>query len=181
MIELVFAPITAWHWLALGGFLIIVEAFAPGFMFAWLGVAAGLVGVLLVVWPGLPLSGQLLAFAVLAVASIFAWRRFQRPPTSDRPHLNRRGAQYVGWHAVLVEPIVNGRGRAKLGDTSWSVAGPDLAAGRIVVITGADGAVLEVAPLADEADDAGAERHERATGPAADEVGRRVHSEVSSV
>jgi membrane protein implicated in regulation of membrane protease activity len=32
---------------------VIVEAFAPGFMFVWLGVAAGLVGLLLVIWPGL--------------------------------------------------------------------------------------------------------------------------------
>ena len=32
-----------WHWWALGGLLVIVEAFAPGYMFLWFGAAAGLV------------------------------------------------------------------------------------------------------------------------------------------
>jgi NfeD-like C-terminal, partner-binding len=48
----------------------------------------------------------------------------------------------------LVEPIVNGRGRIRLGDASWTVTGPDLSAGATVEITGADGVVLQVRPLA---------------------------------
>jgi len=148
--SLIFAPVAYWHWLALGGVLIIVEAFAPGFLFVWLGFAALAVGLALLVWPSLGLSLQLLVFAVLAVASMFAWRYWQgsRVPTSEQPHLNRRGAQYVGRRAVLVDPIVNGRGRAKIGDTSWQVSGPDLPAGRVVEIAGIDGTVLEVKPAA---------------------------------
>ena len=148
--SLAFAPVAYWHWLALGGVLVIIEAFAPGFLFVWLGFAALAVGLALLVWPSLGLSLQLLLFAVLAVASMFAWRYWQgsRISTSDHPHLNRRGAQYVGRRAVLADPIVNGRGRAKLGDTSWQVSGPDLPAGRVVEIVGLDGTILEVAPAA---------------------------------
>ena len=140
-----------WHWWALGGVLAIVEVFAPGFTFLWQGVAAGLVGCLLLVWQGLGLPGQVLAFAILSVASVIAWRRVQKahPILTDEPNLNRRGAQYVGQRGRLVAPIVNGRGRIELADGSWPAAGPDLAAGASVEVTGAEGTLLQVRPVPD--------------------------------
>lgn len=142
-----------WHWWALGGVLVIVEALVPGFVFLWLGVAAGLVGTLLWLWPGIGPDFQILLFAGLSVASVVGWRRWQRahPAATDQPHLNRRGARYVGQRFDLVAPITNGRGRIKLGDSSWTVAGPDLPAGQTVEVTGADGVVLQVRPTNDEA------------------------------
>jgi inner membrane protein len=144
-------PIQFWHWWALGGVLAIVEVFAPGFMFLWVGVAAGLVGCLLLIWPGLQLPGQIFAFALLSVASVLAWRRVQKahPATSDEPNLNRRGAQYVGQRGTLIVPIVNGRGRIRLGDSSWTVTGPDLPAGVYVEVTDTEGTVLRVRPAAE--------------------------------
>jgi inner membrane protein len=137
-----------WHWWALGGALLIVEAFAPGFVFLWLGIAAGVVGTLLWLAPGIGADFQILIFAALSVASVLGWRRWRdaHPPRSDQPHLNRRGAQHVGQRGPLVEPITNGRGRIRLGDSSWTVTGPDLPAGRTVEVTGAEGAVLQVRP-----------------------------------
>jgi inner membrane protein len=141
-----------WHWWALGGLLVIVEAFAPGFMFLWFGVAAGLVGLLLVIWPELGLSFQLLMYAGLLILCAFGWRWLQRvrPVVTDHPELNRRGAQYVGRRFRLVAPIVNGRGRIEVGDSSWAVAGPELPAGQIVEVTAVDGVVLQVRPAVPE-------------------------------
>ena len=143
-----------WYWWAFGGLLVIVEAFAPGFMFVWLGAAAGLVGLLLVIWPGLGLSYQLLIYAGLLILCAFGWRWYQRarPLVTDQPNLNRRGSQYLGRRFRLVAPIVNGRGRIEVGDSSWAVAGPELPAGRIVEVTGVDGAVLQVRAAAPERD-----------------------------
>ena len=143
-------PVEYWHWWALGGALAIVEAFVPGFVFLWLGIAAGLVGCVLWLWPPLGPDFQVLLFAGLSVASVLGWRRWQKthPGPSDQPHLNRRGAQYVGRQAVLLAPITNGRGRIQLGDASWAVTGPDLPAGATVEVIGADGVVLQVRPLA---------------------------------
>lgn len=143
-----------WHWWALGGLLVIVEAFAPGYMFLWFGVAAGLVGLFLVIWPALPLSAQLLMYAGLLILCAFGWRWYQRvrPVVTDQPELNRRGAQYVGRRFGLVTPIVNGRGRIEIGDSSWAVAGPELPVGRIVEVTGVEGAVLQVRPATPERD-----------------------------
>jgi membrane protein implicated in regulation of membrane protease activity len=148
------AALVFWHWWALGGLLVIVEAFAPGFMFLWLGIAAGLVGLVLVVWPGLGFGAQLLTYAGLSISSVIGciWLQRLRPAATDHPNLNRRGSQYVGRRFGLVAPIVNGRGRIKLGDSSWTVAGPDLPAGRIVEVIGVEGAVLEVQPVTPELD-----------------------------
>jgi membrane protein implicated in regulation of membrane protease activity len=147
-----FGPVEYWHWWALGGALAIVEAFLPGFVFLWLGIAAGLVGCFLWLWPPLGPDFQVLLFAGLSVASVLGWRRWQaaHPAQSDQPYLNRRGDQYIGRQSVLAEPIANGRGRIKLGDATWTVSGPDLPAGATVEVTGADGVVLQVRPLAGE-------------------------------
>jgi hypothetical protein len=142
-------PILFWHWWALAGVLVVVEVFAPGIMFLWLGTAAGLVGALLLLWPGLGLKGQILLFAALSVASVLAWRRYQKahPVVTDEPNLNRRSAASIGQRAALAAPIVNGRGRIRLGDGSWPAVGPDLPAGTTVEVTGVDGTLLQVQPV----------------------------------
>mgnify|MGYP006185886979 CR=1 FL=1 len=45
---------------------------------------------------------------------------------------------------VLSEPIVEGRGRIRIDDSIWQVRGPDAPAGARVVVTGADGTILNV-------------------------------------
>jgi membrane protein implicated in regulation of membrane protease activity len=50
----------------------------------------------------------------------------------------------IGRTATLAEPISNGRGRIRLGDTLWRVSGPDLPAGAQVRVTGAADTDLEL-------------------------------------
>ena len=138
-----------WHWWALGGVLGALEILAPGFVLIWLGLAALIVGALLLAWPDMPFAIQLLAYAGFAVVSVFVWFYWvkKRPVESDRPHLNRRTEQLIGRRAPVIEPIVNGRGRIKIGDGTWAVSGPDMPAGHMVEIVGADGTLLEVTPV----------------------------------
>ena len=100
-----------WHWLAFGGVLLIIEAFAPGFVFIWLGASAALVGGLLFLMPDLAWQTQLLAFSAFAVVSVAGWLllRRKRPVPTDQPALNRRSEQYVGRICTLVEAIEGGR------------------------------------------------------------------------
>jgi membrane protein implicated in regulation of membrane protease activity len=113
-------------------------------------MAAVIVGLVVMVAPGLSLSTQLLVFAAILVAAAFAgqlvYRRWKQ--RSDEPSLNRRGEQLVGREAVLEEPIVSGFGRIRLGDTTWRVQGPDLPAGAHVRIAAWKHGVLTVAPVA---------------------------------
>ena len=138
--------IVFWHWWVLGIALVVLEIFAPGFIFFWLGIAAGVVGLVLIPAPDLAWQMQLLLFAIVSVVSIYAWRSVKRrmPTESDHPKLNRRGEQLVGHRFVLQDAIVNGRGTARVDDTRWKVSGEDLPAGATVRVTGVDGTSLLV-------------------------------------
>jgi membrane protein implicated in regulation of membrane protease activity len=134
----------AWSWVVAGLVLLALELVAPGGVLVWLGAAAlvtgGLALLVNVYWPL-----QFVVFGVLALAAIWLWLRTrkQEQPT-DRPYLNRRAERFIGHEVVLDEPIRDGEGRVALGDTTWRVTGPDLAAGAKVRVVDADGAVLKV-------------------------------------
>ena len=134
-----------WNWMFLALALFGLEAVVPGVHFVWFAVAAILVG-LLALGTGMPFALQLVAFAVLAVASVFLARRYARPEAarSDLPDLNARASQYVGRVVTVEEPIRGGRGKVRVGDTLWQAEGADTAAGTRVRIKGANGPVLMV-------------------------------------
>ncbi len=145
MAEWLLAP-AYWNWWLLGVVLMVLEVLAPGFFLLWMGVAAALVGVLAAALPGLAPEWQGLAFAALSVGAIAGWHAWQQrhPGTSEAPLLNRRGEQLIGRVLELETAIVAGEGRARLGDASWKVRGPELPAGSRVRVVGVDGTVLRV-------------------------------------
>lgn len=138
--------ITFWHWWVMAVVLVILEVFAPGAVFIWLGVAAGVVGFVLLVIPSLSWEWQFLLFSIFSVLSIVLWRKrlLQHPTETDQPRLNRRGEQYVGRVFTLAEPISNGQGKIKVDDTTWKITGVDCVAGSRVKVSGVDGVVLLV-------------------------------------
>ncbi|MEZ5816253.1 MAG: NfeD family protein [Hyphomicrobiaceae bacterium] len=140
------AQLGLWNWLILAAVLFGLETMVPGVHFVWFGVAAVLVG-LLGLATGLAWQLQLVAFAILAIASVFVARRFARADSSpsDAPDLNARGAQYVGRMVTVEEPIRGGRGKVRVGDTLWQAEGIDTPVGTRVKVTGARDTVLIVA------------------------------------
>lgn len=135
-----------WSWWILAVALAAIEILAPGVFFVWLGIAAALTGIIMLVVPGIAWQWQVLIFAVLSVVSVVGWRTYQKrhPTRTEDSTLNRRGEQYVGRVVSLTEAIVNGYGTARIGDSTWRVAGPDLPAGTSVRIVSATGGVLKV-------------------------------------
>lgn len=135
-------------WWILAVLLIGGELVAPGYFMLWIGLAAAAMGVLAWFVPGLGLLAQVLLFSVLAFAFCVLYARFFRArieraePGSER--LNRRGEQMVGQRYLLVEAIVNGRGKAGVGDGQWLVTGPDLPVGSAVEVVAVDGTTLRV-------------------------------------
>jgi len=135
-----------WSWWILGLILLGAEVLLPGFFFLWFGIAAILIGIsaVLIDWPW---QMQLLGFVVLSVATALIGRRFAgtgEGETAD-PHLNLRASRLEGQTFVLTEPIVEGRGRIRIDDSVWQVRGPDAPVGARVVVTGAEGTILNVA------------------------------------
>ena len=135
-----------WNWFLLGLVLGIAEVFVPGTFLLWLGIAAGVVGLLLVLFPELDWIYQWLIFALLAIIAVVVWLRYFKgySDRSDDPLLNRRGHQYVDRVFSLDGPIVNGQGRLKVDDSTWKVSGPDCSAGSRVRVVDVDGVVLQV-------------------------------------
>lgn len=139
---------THYLWWILALLLIAGEVMMPGYFLLWIGIAAAAMGVLLWLVPGMGLLLQAVLFAMLALAACLAYARWLRPrierraPGSDR--LNRRGEQMIGQRYELVEAIVNGRGKVRVGDGQWLVSGPDLPLGSTVEVVAVDGTTLKV-------------------------------------
>ena len=137
-----------WHWLIAGVVLVILEVFAPGAFFLWMGVAAGAVGVLLWILPDMSWESQFLLFAVISVVSTALWRiRLRKHPTeTEDGNLNSRTNEYVGRVFSLSDAIVNGYGQINVDDAFWKVSGPDLEKGDKVKVISANGLILKVEP-----------------------------------
>ncbi|MSO70929.1 MAG: NfeD family protein [Alphaproteobacteria bacterium] len=135
-----------WIWLILGVALMALEILAPGIFLIWLGIAGLIVGVIVFWVQDMLWQWQVALYAILSVASVVvSWRYLRRHPfATEEPNLNLRTKNFVGQLVALEAAIVNGRGRARLGDSVWQVSGPDLPAGARVRITGADGTLLIV-------------------------------------
>ncbi|HEX3894752.1 MAG TPA: NfeD family protein [Rudaea sp.] len=134
-------------WWLLALLLIGAEILAPGFFMLWIGVAAAVMGVVLLVLPDLSFPMQVVVFVVLSLASCFLYWKFirhARDARTDQPLLNRRAEQYVGRRYVLDSAIVNGHGKARVGDSLWLVEGPELPAGSPIEVVSVDGTTLKV-------------------------------------
>jgi len=140
-----FWELGGWNWLILAGILLALELMAPGVFFIWFGAAAAIVGGVALTtdigWPW-----QLILFVVLAITSAVWAQKYMRrnKHSSEQPLLTRRALQHVGRTYVLAEPIKNGRGKVRIGDTLWLVEGDDLPKGRRVTVTGAESTMLKV-------------------------------------
>ena len=138
-----------WWWLLGAALLGIFEIFLPGVFLIWMAAAAAVTGIAVAFLP-MSLPIQLILFAMLAMAAVFAGRRYydRNPVPSSDPMLNDRTARMIGQKVTVVKAIENGEGRVKVGDSVWAATGPYADVGSRVVVTGADGTCLRVAPIA---------------------------------
>lgn len=150
MIAQWFSDIGPWSWMVIGVALLALEVMLPGVFLLWFGVAAILTGLLSFQLWDFAFWGwqmQVLAFLILSLASVLIGRRLF-PATgaddTDQPLLNQRDRQLVGRLATLTEPIVNGHGRVRIGDTLWRVTGEDMAEGTRVRVVAAENGELRV-------------------------------------
>jgi len=136
-----------WAW-AIGALVLaLFELHAPGFYLIWLALGAGTVALATFAF-GFGVEAQLLTFAAASLVScvmgFFVYRRVLRDEPAALAR-NARDRQMVGAHAVVAEPIRNGRGKIRLGDTVWLAEGPDLPEGAAVVVTAVRGTTAVVA------------------------------------
>jgi membrane protein implicated in regulation of membrane protease activity len=134
-------------WWALALLLIAAELVLPGYFMLWIGFAAAVMGLLLLLVPQLAEIWQAILFTLLTLVFCVGYWRWVRPRLKQVGRgtvLNRRSAGLIGQHYMLVEPIINGRGKVRVGDSLWLVSGPELAAGRNVRVIAVEGTTLKV-------------------------------------
>lgn len=152
MFKEILGDLGPWNWMLLGLALLALEILVPGVYLLWIGLAALMTGAMSLqlwtmsfwVW-----EVQVVAFLALSLITALAGKTLMGSEASetDQPLLNRRREQLIGRTATLSEPITEGHGRIRLGDTVWRVAGPDLPAGTRVRVASVDetGLVVEEA------------------------------------
>lgn len=137
----------AW-WIAAAAALALAELAIPGVFLVFLAVAAGITGLLSLLFPDLGLPGQLISFAAWAVVAVLIGKRWYRefPVESADPLLNDRSARLIGEIVTVVEPISGGSGRVRVADGVWGARGPDAETGARMRVVSVDSGRLVVEP-----------------------------------
>lgn len=137
-----------WFWLILAVILGTAELLLPGVFLVWVAIAAAITG-LVTFLADPPFAAQLGIFAATAIAATLGGRRWYstNPIPSADPLLNDRAARLVGETVELTRAIVNGQGRARVGDSEWNVRGPDAPVGACMRIVGQEDGALVVLPV----------------------------------
>ncbi|MFP4155393.1 MAG: NfeD family protein [Halothiobacillaceae bacterium] len=140
-----------WYWVIGGAVLIGLEMLVPGVFLLWMGIAAVFVGMLLAMLPDLSPAWQLLILAGSMVGSIGTGAWVQRR-SRGAPVLNHEADDLIGQTYVAATDFAAGRGRIRVGDTTYSAEGPDtIRAGDQVLARGRTGNRIHVTPDNDAA------------------------------
>lgn len=138
-----------WWWLIGGVLLLIAEVLAPGFFLLFIGIAAMVTGLFVLLF-GFGLAPALALFAIYTALAVYLGRKVyaNRPVASSARHLNDRSAQLIGRSAVAVTAIDEHGGRVRFGDGEWSARGAPVQPGERVAIIGVEGncLIVEAAP-----------------------------------
>ncbi len=134
-----------WVWIIGGMLLLGLEILVSGTFFLWFGISAMVVGVIALL-TDIDWQVQVGIFAVLALILLVIGRRYFKNRRQDAPDVivNERASQLIGSTYILTQPIINGSGRIRVGDSTWMVRGSDLPSGVRVRVVSVDGSTLHV-------------------------------------
>ena len=139
-----------WHWEIAGLALVLLELAVPAFFIIWFGFGAMLVGLVLLVAPGLALSAQIGVWVLASVAMTVLWFRvFKR--SQHKTLVGTAAGEVIGEIGLLVSavaPFERGKVRFQrpvLGADEWAcVAESAIAAGERVKVVSVEGSYVKV-------------------------------------
>lgn len=139
-----------WHWIVLGIALVIAELVVPAFFVVWFGLGALLVGVLLVLLPGLGVTVQVSLWTLASLAMVMLWFRvFKRSDYKTR--IGQSDGDTIGEIGLVSKaaaPFERGRVRFQkplLGSEEWEcVVDEPVAVGVRVRVVAVEGSFLKV-------------------------------------
>ena len=141
-----------WHWIVLGLALTVFELAVPSFFIIWFGLGALVVGVSLLLWPGLEFTPQMTLCTGASISFAAFWFTVLRKQGGDT--CTGQAAEALGEIGVLVsavEPFQRGEVRFQkpvMGAEVWPcIADATIAAGARVRVGAVDGQLLKVVAL----------------------------------
>lgn len=125
------AALQPWHWVVFGVVLVLSELLLATFFILWFGVAAIVVGVILLAFPAMPLTGQILLWTLLSALLAFAWFKYLRPLSVDRTKAGMSKEAILGEVGQVISvPSGERRGQLRfpvpiLGEAEWAIITQD--------------------------------------------------------
>lgn len=114
-----------WYWLVFGMILILLELAVPSFTMLWFGLGALVVGVLLLLVPGISLTAQILIWIIASSAFVLFWFKVLKPRMTDRTKAGISREAVLGETAMVTRvPEGDRRGEMRfavpmLGSDTW--------------------------------------------------------------
>ena len=115
-----------WYWLVFGMLLVLLELAIPSFTIFWFGLGALVVGVLLLLAPGISLTAQILIWIIASAAFVLFWFKVLKPRMTDRTKAGISREAVLGETAMVTRlPEGDRRGEMRfavpmLGSDIWS-------------------------------------------------------------
>ncbi len=140
-----------WYWLAFGMVLILLELAVPSFTIFWFGLGALVVGVLLMLAPGVNLTWQILVWVIASSGFAIFWFRVLKPRMTDRTKAGIAREAVLGETAMVIRAPEGGhRGELRfavpvLGSDSWPfICSEEVAVGDRVMVQDVSGNTMMV-------------------------------------
>ncbi len=135
-----------WHWIVAGIFIMLLEILLPSFTALWFGAGAILVGLALLLFPGMSVTVQVLLWTVLSSLLVWLWFKYLKPLAIDKTKAGLPREAIVGEVGqVIILPSSERRGTMRfpapvLGSDEWVfICQDELAIGdrvRVIDISG---------------------------------------------
>ncbi|HOL63875.1 MAG TPA: NfeD family protein [Accumulibacter sp.] len=138
-----------WHWIVFGVVLTTAELIIPALFMIWFGLAAAVVGIVLLLAPALSFASQIFLWAGLSSLLVLFWFRYLKPRTVST--VGSSTAHVVGEVGILVSGLdPHNRGQVRfqkplLGADCWECyADSIIAAGERVRVVAIEGNFVKV-------------------------------------
>lgn len=136
-----------WHWWVLALCFVVIEGMIPSGVFIAMGIAASILGAIVMQYPHLEVSPQLGIFGTITMVLTLIFARYKRKQYQEEVRNGRIPANnMLGKELKLVLPIQNGFGEIEINGFHWSLKGPDTPKGTLVQVIQLDGEMLMVYP-----------------------------------
>lgn len=152
MLDFINTSVVYWHWIVFGLLLITIELFVPVFVTLWLGAAAIIVGMLMLL-TGMGVNAQLAIWVVLSTAFVLLWHKYISPRLLDKTTAGLSKEAMVGQQGLVIEYNAQAtRGTLRfpapvLGNDEWEfLCESELSSGDKVQVTDISGNRLIVKP-----------------------------------